>query len=49
MGEDEVVGPDLLPLAGEGEVAGGAPGPLQGGHDSFSTGGGGGGAVHSDI
>ena len=44
MGEDEVVGADLLPLASDGEVPGGVPGPLQGGHH-----GGGGGAGHPDI
>ena len=39
MGEDEEVGADLLPLADDGEVPGGVPGPLQGGH----------GAGHPDI
>ena len=49
MGKDEEVGADLLPLADDGEVPGGVPGPLQGGHHGCSSGGGGGGAGHPDI
>ena len=49
VGEDEEVGADLLPLAGDSEVPVGAPGPLEGGHHGCSSGGGGGGAGHPDI
>ena len=39
IGEDIGVGLDLPALAGEGEVAGGAPGPVQGRHPGEHVGG----------
>ena len=49
MGEDEEVRPDLLPLAGDGEVAGGAPGLVQGRQHGYSSGRSSRGASHPSI